>query len=77
MDFLAGIPKTLRKFDSIWLEVDRFTYSAHFIPIKIDYNAEQLAMVYMNEIVRLHGYPILLSMIVVRNLLHLLEEITL
>ncbi|WMV18765.1 hypothetical protein MTR67_012150 [Solanum verrucosum] len=58
MDFVVGLPKTLGKFDSIWVVVDRVTKSAHFIPIRIDYNAEQLAKVYVKEIVRLHGVPL-------------------
>ncbi|KAH0679272.1 hypothetical protein KY284_020357 [Solanum tuberosum] len=32
MDFLVGLPKTLGKFDSIWVVVDRLTKSAYFIP---------------------------------------------
>ncbi len=61
MDFVVGLPKTLGKFDSIWVVVDRLTKSAHFIPVRIDYNAEQLAKVYVKEIVRLHG--VLISII--------------
>ena len=41
MDFVVGLPKTLGKFDSIWVIVDRLTKSAHFIPIKGTYNAKQ------------------------------------
>ncbi|WMV57610.1 hypothetical protein MTR67_050995 [Solanum verrucosum] len=54
MDFVVGLPKTLGKFDSIWVLVDRLTKSTHFIPVRIDYNAEQLAKVYVKKIVRLH-----------------------
>ena len=53
-DFVVRLPKTLGKFDSIWVVVDRLTKSAHFISVRIDYNAEQLAKVYVKEIVRLH-----------------------
>ena len=67
MDFVVGLPKTLGKFDSIWVVVDRLTKSAHFIPVRIDYNAEQLAKVYVKEIVWLHGCPSLPSQIVVLN----------
>ncbi|WMV29097.1 hypothetical protein MTR67_022482 [Solanum verrucosum] len=32
MDFVVCLPKTLGKFDSIWVVVDRLTKSAHFVP---------------------------------------------
>ena len=34
MDFVVGLPKTLGKFDSIWVIVDRLTKSAHFIRLR-------------------------------------------
>ena len=34
MDFVVGIPKTRRPYDSIRVIVDMLTKSAHFIPIK-------------------------------------------
>ena len=34
MDFVVGLLKTLGKYDSIWVIVDRLTKSAHFIPVK-------------------------------------------
>ncbi|WMV30322.1 hypothetical protein MTR67_023707 [Solanum verrucosum] len=40
MDFMVGLTKTLGKFDSIWVVVDRLTESAHFIRVRIDYNAQ-------------------------------------
>ena len=58
MDFVVGLPKTLGKFDSIWVIVDRLTKSAHFILVKMTYNAEKLAKLYISEIVRLHGVPL-------------------
>ncbi|WMV49701.1 hypothetical protein MTR67_043086 [Solanum verrucosum] len=50
IDFLVGLPKTLGKFDSIWVVVDRLTKSAYFILVRVDYNAQQLAKVYVKEI---------------------------
>ena len=44
--------------NSIWVIVDRLTKSAHFLPVKTQYNADKLAMIYVNEIVRLHGVPV-------------------
>ena len=58
MDFVVGIPKTLGKFDSIWVIIDYLTKSAHFIPVKVTYNAEKLTKLYISEVVRLHGTPI-------------------
>ncbi|KAL0411196.1 UNVERIFIED_CONTAM: Transposon Tf2-11 polyprotein, partial [Sesamum latifolium] len=36
MDFVVGLPRTLRKHDAIWVIVDRLTKSAHFLPIRQD-----------------------------------------
>ena len=58
MDFVVGLPKTISKYDSIWVIVDRLTKSAHFIPVKVTYNAEKLAKLYILEVVRLHGVPL-------------------
>ena len=58
MDFVVGLPKTMGKYDSIWVIVDRLTKSAHFILVKVTYNAEKLAKIYVSEIVRLHGVPL-------------------
>jgi hypothetical protein len=43
MDFITGLPRTLKGCDSIWVIVDRLTKVAHFIPIKIAYKGSQLA----------------------------------
>ena len=58
MDFVVGLPKTLGKYDSIWVIVDRLSKSAHFIPVKVTYNAEKLAKLYISKIVRLHRVPL-------------------
>jgi len=58
MDFVVGLPRTQRKFDSIWVIVDRLTKSAHFLPVKSTDTAEQYAQLYIKEIVRLHGTPL-------------------
>jgi hypothetical protein len=33
MDFIVGLPLSAHKFDFIWVIVDQFTKSAHFIPV--------------------------------------------
>ncbi|KAL0534283.1 hypothetical protein IC582_028572 [Cucumis melo] len=57
MDFITGLPRTLRGFTVIWVVVDRLTKSAHFVPGKSTYTASKWAQLYMSEIVRLHGVP--------------------
>ena len=61
MDFVVGLPMTERKHDSVWVIVDRLTKSAHFLPVRTDYSLDNLANLYIKEIVRLHG--ILVSII--------------
>lgn len=35
------------KFDSIWVVVDRVTNLSHLIPVRVDYNAKNLATIYV------------------------------
>ncbi|XP_015057693.1 uncharacterized protein LOC107003982 [Solanum pennellii] len=58
MDFVVGLPRTLCKFDAIWVIMGRLTKSAHFVQVQTTYNSEKLDKIYIQEIVRLHGVPI-------------------
>ncbi|XP_070019409.1 uncharacterized protein [Nicotiana sylvestris] len=55
MDFLVGIPRTSKKFDVVWVIVDRLTKSAYLIPVGTTYSSERLAEIYICKIVHLHG----------------------
>ena len=57
MDFVGGLPRTVGFHDSIWVIVDRYTKSAHFLPVRSTYTVDQYAELYVKEIVRLHGVP--------------------
>ena len=57
MDFVVGLPKTTKQHDAIWVIVHRYTKSAHFLPIRVSFSVDQLAELYVQEIVRLHGVP--------------------
>ena len=57
MDFMMGLPKMQVGFNAIWVNIDRLTKSAHFLPIRATYPLEKLAQLYVQEIVRLHGVP--------------------
>ncbi|KAA0064254.1 DNA/RNA polymerases superfamily protein [Cucumis melo var. makuwa] len=39
MDFITGLPRTLKGYTVIWVVVDRLTKSAHFVPEKSTYTA--------------------------------------
>ncbi|KAL4017814.1 hypothetical protein IC575_021386 [Cucumis melo] len=56
MDFITGLPRTLRGFTVIWVVVDGLTnHRTSFC--KSTYLASKWAL-YMSEIVRLHGVPV-------------------
>jgi hypothetical protein len=55
MDFIVGLPLTAHKFDSIWVIVDRFTKSIHFIPTNTKYQVEKFAEIYIAHVLCLHG----------------------
>ena len=57
MDFIIGLPKTPKGYDSIWVIVDKLTKSVYFIPIKTTYSVVQYVQVYIQNIVSLHGVP--------------------
>ena len=58
MDFITGLPRSRGQDDSIWVIVDRMTKSAHFLPVKTTYSAYDYAKLYMQQLVRIHGFSI-------------------
>jgi hypothetical protein len=57
MDFIMGLPRTSRGYNSIWVIVDRLTKSAHFIPVSTTYRVRQYAELYISHIARYHDIP--------------------
>jgi hypothetical protein len=55
MDFIVGLPLTARKYNLIWVIVDRLTKSAHFIPVNTNYNVQNYAEIYIASVLCLHG----------------------
>ena len=50
-----GLPHTRTKHDLIWVIVESLTKSAHFHPVKATYPAEDYALLFMKDILKLHG----------------------
>jgi hypothetical protein len=57
MDFIVGLPRTAKGYDSIWVIVDRLTKIAHFLPLKTYYPVLTYAELYIVRILSLHGIP--------------------
>jgi hypothetical protein len=55
MDFIVGLPRTEKGFDSIWVIIDRLTKITHFLPIKVKYTVATYAKLYIACILSLHG----------------------
>jgi hypothetical protein len=57
MDFIVGLPRTAKGFDSIWVIVDRLTKIAHFLPVRVKYTVATYAELYIARVLSLHGVP--------------------
>lgn len=58
MDFVSRLPKTNKRYDFIWIIVDKLTKFAYFLPVRVNYSLDKLAKLYIDEIVKLHGIPV-------------------
>ena len=56
MDFITGLPNS-GGYTAILVVVDRLSKYAHFMPMKSDYTAKQVAELFFNTVVKLHGMP--------------------
>jgi hypothetical protein len=57
MDFIVGLPKTSRGYDSILVIMDRLTKLAHFLPVNKSNSVLAHAKLYIARILSLHGVP--------------------
>ena len=58
MDFVTHLPWTPQGHDAVWAIVDRLTKSAHFLTLRMTFTLERFCLLYIRDIVRLHGVPV-------------------
>ena len=56
MDFMGPFPTSMGH-DYLLVVIDRFTSQVHLIPTTTKVTAKQVAVLYLHEVVRLHGVP--------------------
>jgi hypothetical protein len=57
MDFIIGLPTSIKQNDAIMVVVDKLSKYTHFIPIKSTCKVIDISSIFMKEIFRLHGIP--------------------
>jgi hypothetical protein len=55
MDFIVGLTLMAHKFDLIWMIVDQFSKSTHFIPTHTNYSIQKYAGIDIARVLCLHG----------------------
>ena len=60
IDFVTGLLKSHKGYDSIWVIVVKLIKSTHFLLVKITYGYVKLVEFFISKIVQLHRVPILI-----------------
>ncbi|XP_073225700.1 uncharacterized protein [Cicer arietinum] len=67
MDFVTGLPRTQKGYDSVWVIIDQLNKFAHFLPVKTTCSSSQYAKLYLDEL-------FLCMMDSLKRTIHILED---
>jgi len=56
MDFITTLPPS-QGYSVIMVTIDKFSKFGHFIPLKADFTSKIVAEVFLQQIIKLHGFP--------------------
>ena len=57
MDFVVGFPLTSHRHNVILMIVDKLTKSAHFISVRDTYDVNDVACMFVSQVIHFHGIP--------------------
>ena len=58
MDFMTHLPRTPRRYDTVWVIVDWLMKSAHCLAVRMTFTLDKLCRLYIRDIFQLHGVPV-------------------
>ena len=58
MDFVTHLPQTSQGHDAVWVIVDWYTKSAHYLVVRMTFTLEEFGRLYIRKIFQLHGVPV-------------------
>jgi len=63
MDFIVQLPCTQAGYDAIFVVYDRLSKMVHFVPTTTIVTAPEVARLFIDNVVKLHGLPLLKLML--------------
>jgi hypothetical protein len=56
MDFITGLPRTIKKHEAIMVVVDKLSKETYFVPIKSNFKAIDIVDIFIKDIFQVAWY---------------------